>query len=161
MKTRFRQVPFALAALALLTTAWAAPTERQAEVAQKGAMVMPFNVHNSTHVFRKLPDGGIQQVVAKDASDQALVSAIRSHLSMEAERFRQGNYSDPMKIHGMDMPGVQYLSAVKPGRIGIAYRELPDGAEIRYAAKDPTTVDAIHKWFDAQLSDHGSDATDR
>jgi len=161
MNTWFRQIPMILAALILVPAAWAATTERQAEVAQKGAMVMPFNVHNSTHVFRKLPDGGIQQVVAKDASDKALVTAIQGHLSMEADRFKQGNYSDPMKIHGMDMPGVQYLSAVKPGQISIVYRDLPNGAEVRYTGKDQATIEAIHKWFDAQLSDHGSDATDK
>lgn len=137
------------------------PTARQQEVAEKGAMVMPFDVHNSTHVFQKTADGGLQQVVAKDAGDRKLVDAIRTHLTMEAARFSKGDYSDPMKIHGMDMPGVQYLSAVKPGQIGIVYRELPAGAEIRYTGKDQATVDAIHKWFDAQLSDHGSDASDK
>ena len=136
-----------------------ADNERQQSVAQKGAMVMPFNIHNSTHVFQKLRDGGVQQVVAKDVSDMGLISAIRGHLSMEAARFTQGDYSDPMKIHGASMPGVQYLSRVKPGQISIAYRNLPNGAEVRYTGKDPETVTAIHNWFDAQLSDHGSDAT--
>ncbi len=45
---------FALAAVA-------APTARQQDVAKKGAMVMPFDVHNSTHVFQKNTTGGIQQ----------------------------------------------------------------------------------------------------
>lgn len=150
-----------LASTCVLVSAVAAePTSRQQEVARKGAMVMPFDVHNSTHVFQKTADGGVQQVVAKDPKDASLVSAIRTHLSMEAARFSQGDYSDPMKIHGMNMPGVRYLSAVKPGQMTVVYRELPDGAEIRYTAKDPATVTALHRWFDAQLSDHGSDATD-
>lgn len=161
MNTRNRQVPIILAALVLVPAAWAATTDRQTEVAQKGAMVMPFNVHSTTHVFQKLPDGGIQRVLAKDPSDTRLVSAIQTHLSMEADQFRQGNYSDPSKIHGMNMPGLQYLSAVKPGQIDIVYRDLPDGAEVSYSTKDQATVDAIHRWFDAQLSDHGSDATDK
>lgn len=137
------------------------PTPRQAQVAEQGAMVMPFNIHNSTHVFQKTAEGGVQQVVAKDAADKDIIDAIRGHLSMEADRFRKGDYSDPMKIHGMDMPGVQYLSAVKPGQITIVYRDVPNGAEIHYTGKDGATVEAIHKWFDAQLSDHGNDATDR
>jgi hypothetical protein len=139
----------------------AASSARQQEVVEKGAMVMPFNVHNSTHVFLKTPEGGTQQVIAKDAADKDLVAAIRRHLLMEAARFGQGDYSDPMKIHGMDMPGVQYLSQVQPGQIGIVYRDLPAGGEIRYTGKDAATVEAIHKWFDAQLSDHGNDATDK
>ena len=137
----------------------AAPTPRQQEVAQKGAMVMPFNIHNSTHVFQKNTTGGIQQVLAKDPKDKDLIAAIRQHLLMEAERFGKGDYSDPMKIHGMAMPGVQYLSKVKAGQIAITYRELPAGAAIDYAGRDAATVDAIHKWFDAQLDDHGEDAT--
>lgn len=145
-----------------LTTlaALGAPTARQQEVAKKGAMVMPFDIHNSTHVFQKNTTGGIQQVVAKDPKDHDLIAAIRQHLLMEAERFGKGDYSDPMKIHGMAMPGVQYLSRVKPGQLAITYRELPAGGAIDYVGGDAATVDAIHKWFDAQLDDHGEDATD-
>lgn len=148
------------AVLCLLAfAAFAAPTVRQQEVAKKGAMVMSFNVHNSTHVFQKNTMGGIQQVLAKDPNDKDLVAAIRSHLEMEADRFSKGDYSDPMKIHGMAMPGVQYLSKVKPGQIAITYRNVMGGAAVDYVGRDAATVDAIHKWFDAQLSDHGEDAT--
>jgi len=161
MRTRTVFLIAILAASGARISATAAePTARQREVAEKGAMVMPFDVHNSTHVFQKTPDGGLQEVVAKDPKDTFLIGAIRTHLSMEAARFSKGDYSDPMKIHGMDMPGLRYLSAVKPGQMTVSYRELPDGAEIRYTAQDPATVAAIHRWFDAQLSDHGSDATD-
>jgi hypothetical protein len=141
-------------------SAFAAPTPRQQAVAQKGAMVMPFDVHNSTHVFQKNTTGGLQQVLAKDPKDQALIAAIRQHLEMEAERFGRGDYSDPMKIHGMAMPGVQYLRKLKPGQIAITYRNLPAGAAVDYVGHDAATVDAIHKWFDAQIDDHGEDATD-
>lgn len=161
MKTSFRAIMIILAATAMAPATWAADTARQQEVAQKGAMVMPFNGQNSKHVFQKMPDGGVQQVLANDASDKSLVEAIRGHLTMEADRFKKGDYSDPMKIHGMDMPGVQYLSSIKPGQIVITYHDLPNGGEVRYTGKDATTVTAIHNWFDAQLSDHGSDATDK
>lgn len=161
MKAHLRPILVILASVLLSPTTWAASTARQQEVAQKGAMVMPFNGQNSKHVFQKMPDGGLQQVIANDASNKDLVHAIRGHLSMEADRFKKGDYSDPMKIHGMDMPGVQYLSNIKPGQIVITYRDLPSGAEVRYAGKDAATVTAIHNWFDAQLADHGSDATDK
>ncbi len=155
------QIVIAATFLSLFTlTAVGAPTTRQQDVAKKGAMVMPFNVKNSTHVFQKNTYGGIQQVLAKDPNDKDLVAAIRMHLEMEAERFGKGDYSDPMKIHGMSMPGVQYLSKVKPGQIAITYRNVMGGAAIDYVGRDAATVDAIHKWFDAQLDDHGPDATD-
>jgi hypothetical protein len=136
----------------------AAPTARQQEVSQKGAVIMPFNVKATTHVFQKNPTGGVQQVLAKDPGDKRLIGAIRMHLEMEAARFSKGDYSDPAKIHGMHMPGLEYLSGVKPGQMAITYRELPAGAAVDYVGNDAATVEAIHKWFDAQLEDHGEDA---
>jgi hypothetical protein len=156
---RYRTLSLVAIGLVLGAAFAAEPSTRQQEVAQKGATVMPFDVHNSTHVFQKNATGGLQQVLAKDPKDEDLVAAIRMHLEMEAARFGTGDYSDPMKIHGMAMPGVQYLSHVKPGQIAITYREVPAGATVDYVGKDASTVDAIHKWFDAQLADHGSDAT--
>ena len=155
-----RSVLLSLLCYTFAAATWA-DTPRQQEVAQKGAAVMPFNVHSTTHVFLKGAAGGTQQVIAKDGSDQGLVAAVRTHLSYEAARFAHGDYSDPAKMHGVHMPGLEYLSSVKPGQMEIVYRELPGGAEIRYSGKDAATVDAIHKWFDAQLSEHGSDATDK
>lgn len=61
-------------------------------------------------------------------------------------------------IHGDDMPGLAELKAAKPGQLAIIYREVNDGAELTYKTKDPHLVEALHRWFDAQLSDHGADA---
>ncbi|HET7176730.1 MAG TPA: hypothetical protein VFK21_12075 [Gammaproteobacteria bacterium] len=111
-----------------------------------GAPATPFNRHNSTQAFQKNQEGGIQQVVAKDPKDQALVAAIRSYLEAEAQRFGNGDYSGPFK-------GVRYLKAVKPSEISIIYRNVPAGAAIDYVGADSAAVDAIHKWLGAQLSD--------
>jgi hypothetical protein len=111
-----------------------------------GAPVMPFNVHSTTHVFQENQSGGIQQIVAKDSNDKALVAAIRSYLEAEAERFGNGDYSGPFK-------GVRNLKAVKPGQIAITYRNVPAGAAVDYVGRDAAAVNAIHKWFDAQISD--------
>jgi len=111
-----------------------------------GAPAAPFNRHNSTQVFQKNQSGGIQQVVAKDPNDKALVAAIRSYLEAEAERFGKGDYSGPLK-------GVRYLKAVKPGRVSIIYRDVSAGAAIDYVGADAAAVDAIHKWFDVEISD--------
>lgn len=111
-----------------------------------GAPATPFNAHNSTQAFQKNQEGGIQQVVAKDPNDKALVAAIRSYLEAQAQRFGNGDYSGPFK-------GVRYLKAVKPSQISIIYRNVPAGAAIDYVGADPAAVDAIHKWLDAQLSD--------
>lgn len=124
----------------------AEPTARQQAVAQKGAMVMPFNVHNSTHVFQKNQYGGIQQILVKDPNDKGLIAAIRANLEAEAQRFGNGDYSGPFK-------GVRYLKAVKPGQIAITYRNVQAGAAIDYVGVDAAAVDAIHKWLDAEIPD--------
>jgi hypothetical protein len=43
---------------------------RQGEVAARGAKVMPFDLDQTTHVFQKLDDGGLQKVVVKDPSNK-------------------------------------------------------------------------------------------
>ena len=122
-------------------------------LAAVAAPIMPFNVHSTNHVFQKNPSGGIQQVTAKDPNDKDLVAAIRTHLEMEAARFGKGEYADPAKVHGKGMPGLKYLSSIKPGQMAITYRNVPGGAAVDYVGADAATVDAIHKWFDAQPSD--------
>jgi hypothetical protein len=146
------------AALVLFATAILPAQTRQKEVATKGAKVMPFNLEQTTHVFQKLDDGGLQKVVVKDPSNKKQIALIQSHLKEESERFRKGDFSDPAKIHGEDMPGLAQLKA-GAAKIDIRYTSLPDGAQIRYTAKDPMLVTALHQWFSAQLSDHGHHAS--
>ena len=122
-------------------------------VATIAAPIMPFNARSTNHVFQKNQSGGIQQVTAKDPNDKDLVAAIRTHLEMEAARFGKGEYADPAWTHGKAMPGVKYLSAIKPGQMAITYRNVPGGAAVDYVGNDAATVDAIHKWLDAQPSD--------
>jgi hypothetical protein len=40
----------------------------------------------------------------------------------------------------------------------VRYRERPEGANLTYATDEPALVDALHDWFQAQLSDHGDHA---
>ena len=123
--------------LILLGTACAESSQgtRQAEVAEAGRGVMPFDLDASTHIFEKLPDGGLQTVVA-DAADPDQVSLIRAHLTEEAERFARGDFHDPAMIHGDDMAGLHALMTGHD-RLEVAYREVERGAEIRYATDDP------------------------
>jgi len=129
----------------------------QAQVATRGATVMPFALEATTHVFEKLDQGGLQQVIAKDANDLEQIKLIRTHLAEEAQRFQQGDFHDPAQIHDMNMPGLHELM-MGAGQITIQYRELPNGAQITYTTADPTLIAAIHAWFDAQLADHNQHA---
>jgi hypothetical protein len=131
--------------------------DRQAEVADRGAEVMPFDLDTTTHRFTKTGDGGVQLVTADAPDDETQVRLIREHLTEERERFARGDFDDPARIHGMDMPGVAELRAGFRD-ITVAYAEVPSGAELRYTTADGALVDAIHAWFDRQVMDHGDDA---
>jgi hypothetical protein len=72
-------------------------------------------------------------------------------------QFRAGDFGDPATIHGMGMPGLTELAAGAM-KITFSYAALPNGAQITYETKDPRLIDALHRWFAAQLADHGHDA---
>ena len=119
--------------------------------------VMPFDISRVVHIFRMTESGGVQQVVAKDPKATDQITLIQQHLQHEAQRFQKGDYSDPAKLHGADMPGLKELEAGAPG-IKVTYEALPLGAEIRFETSDLHLLTALHRWFGAQLSEHGSDA---
>lgn len=131
--------------------------ERQSEVAERGAEVMPFDLEATTHVFTKTDDGGIQVVTADDPGDQRQIDLIRGHLAEERDAFARGDFDDPARIHGHDMPGVSELTAGHAD-VAVTYAETPGGARLTYTTDDPVLVDAIHAWFDRQVMDHGDDA---
>jgi hypothetical protein len=132
--------------------------QRQAEVAERGKEVMPFSLAATTHIFTKTAQGGVQQVVVKRAGDAEQVTLTRQHLQEIRAQFLQGDYSGPSRIHGQDMPGLAELKAAAPGQIAIAYKDIAGGAELAYTTTHPALVAALHRWFDAQLADHGKDA---
>jgi hypothetical protein len=127
------------------------------EVAERGSHVMPFHLDKTLHVFNKTEHGGIQQVITKNAGDNEQITLIRRHLSDLSERFKQGDFSQQRRIHGDSMPGVSELAGAYRN-VNFAYRELPNGAEIEFTANEPALIDAIHRYFDAQLSDHARHA---
>lgn len=134
-----------------------ASSDRLDEVAERGRHVMPFDLEKTQHVFNKTEHGGLQQVIARDAADSEQIGLIRRHLSEIAERFRQGDFSRQRRIHGDDMPGLTDLAA-DYRRVRFDYRDLPNGAEIEFSAEEPALIDAIHRYFNAQLSDHARHA---
>ncbi|MGD1867183.1 MAG: hypothetical protein ACFB0D_21755 [Phormidesmis sp.] len=130
---------------------------RHAHIAARGAHVMPFNLEETTHIFKPLPQGGLQTVVADNPADTQQISLIQTHLQSEADKFSSGDFSDPAAIHGETMPGLSEL-AEGSQNIQIQYSSLPNGGEIRYRTQDPALITALHDWFAAQRSDHGHHA---
>lgn len=130
---------------------------RQETVAKRGADMMPFDLNATTHVFTKTRDGGIQGVLAKNPDDVGQISLIRDHLQEIRAQFAKGDFSGPAHIHGAGMPGLAELKEA-PSQVSVQYRATSAGAELVYSTENPRLVSAIHRWFDAQLSDHGHDA---
>lgn len=111
--------------------------------APKAVPTTPFNAQNSNQVFQKNTSGGIHQILANDPKDKALVVAIRSYVEAEAARFGTGDYGSG--------PGAGYLNVIKPGHLHVVYRQLLTGAAVDFIGDDGTTIDAIHKWLDAEI----------
>lgn len=135
-----------------------ASEQRLDEVVERGSHVMPFDLEQTTHVFSKTDTGGIQQVIVKDPANTEQINLIRQHLTKISTEFQQGDFSNPVKIHGDSMAGLAELRKAKSGEISVVYKELPNGAEIDYSSDLPVLINAIHQFFDAQLSDHARHA---
>ncbi len=134
----------------------AGPTDRQAEVAERGSRIMPFDLDATTHRFDPDPDGLTQTVVADDLTDADQVTLVREHLRHEAELFATGDFDDPAHIHG-DMPGLADLRAGYSS-IRVTYGGVPAGGRITYRTTDSDLVRALHDWGIAQTTDHGDPA---
>jgi hypothetical protein len=143
----------------LYLAGWLVPPQvnRQETVHNMGSSVMPFDLSQTTHIFEMTENGGIQQVIAKDPNDSTQIALIQQHIQHEVMLFNAGNFSDPTSLHGDEMPGIKELT-VGAKHLDIEYAALPNGAQITLITQDLSLITAIHRWFGAQLSDHGSDA---
>src|SRR3989338_2351658 len=84
--------------------------QRQQMIHERGSLVMPFDLSQTTHYFNFTDDGGFMQVNAKDPNNQNQIELIRSHLKQEQENFKNADFSDHKTLHGEKMPGLAVLS---------------------------------------------------
>lgn len=133
-------------------------SQRQEMIHEQGMQVMPFNLDDTEHIFKKNETGGTQSVVVRDTNDTEDLALIRMHIQMEVQNFSQGNFSDPTGLHGESMAGLSVLKA-NSSKMKVTYSEIESGAKIDFETTDTETINAIHDWFDAQVSDHGKDAS--
>jgi len=146
-----------VAVLCALGAAAASAQTKQEQVHGMSHTVMPFDMAKTRHYFAMRDDGGVQRVVVLDKADAQQIALIRMHLRHEAEAFQRGDFSDPTHLHGAGMAGLADVQAAAKD-MRVSYAELPDGAQIAYSSQDRHVVTAIHRWFGAQLSEHGADA---
>jgi hypothetical protein len=155
-----RSIRLAAGAIALLTIVacvGARAQTQQEHVHTMAHAVMPFDIAKTQHVFTMTASGGVERVVVRNPADKDQLPLIRQHLQKEAAQFQRGDYSDPARLHGARMAGIDELTR-GARRIRVSYAELPDGAQIVFATSDVHLITAIHRWFGAQLSEHGTDA---
>lgn len=132
------------------------PAAHRADVERKSERVMPFSMNRTRHIFTPSASGGTQAVIVIDRDPQQ-VALVRSHLRKESAAFARGDFSDPQAIHGAAMPGLATLQAGK-GKLHVRYADIPNGAKLVFVGSDPRTIDALHRWFAAQVSDHAGHA---
>ena len=156
---RTRVAVVAVAAAGLIVAAivgvlaWSDSSGDGTAMRKAAAQVMPFDLSRTEHSFTKTASGGVQVVEVKNPADTENIDLIRAHLQDEAVSFRKGNFSDPAKIHGMDMPGLRELEA-GASRVQVVYEPTATGGRIVYSSDDPVLVTALHQWFDRQTMDH-------
>jgi len=148
--------PLAALAIAAAVFAPASAQTRQQVIRERSTHIMPFSMDATMHQFRPTKTGGLMVVTVHDG-DARQVALVRAHLQKEAAAFALGNYADPAYIHGKNMPGLAALSAGAK-RIAVRYAPLAEGATITFQTADPRLISALHRWFAAQVSDHGHDA---
>ena len=95
-----------------------------------------------------------------DPGDVEQVRSVRGHLRAVAQ-FEHGDCSAPERIDGKSMPKLKALRNPPPGAVAVRYADVPGGGLLIYSSRDHKLISALHRWFDAQLSDHGADARAR
>jgi hypothetical protein len=140
----------------LRSPATADDVAQRAGVETMSGVVMPFSMDATRHVFRPTLRGGTQAVVVIDG-DPHQAALVRMHLRMLTAMFAAGDFADPAAVHGSNMPGLKTLAASR-GRLAVRYSDVPNGARISFHSADATVVAALHRWFAAQVRDHGAHA---
>jgi len=127
------------------------------EVQQRTQQVVPYSLDQTLLTFTKTVHGGVQHVVVKSADNTEQIKLIQANLLKMASDFRKGDFSVTERIHGADMPGLARLKMAETDDIKYEYKALPNGAQIHYSTEYPQYVQALHEWFDAQMSEHGNE----
>ena len=143
--------------LCIALTASSRAQTKQEQVHGMSHTVMPFEMSKTRHIFAMTDTGGVQRVIVRDMADKDQIDRIREHLAHEAQAFARGDFADPAHLHGAAMPGLADMQAAAD-KVHVTFAPLPDGAQISFESDDRHAVTSIHRWFGAQLSEHGADA---
>jgi hypothetical protein len=119
----------------------------------RGDEAMGFDHDKTTHHFLLAKGGGSIEIRANDPNDAKSRGQIRVHLRHIAKMFAAGDFSAPMFIHDVVVPGVETMKRLK-AEIRYTYGPIERGGRIRIATKNREAVAAIHEFLRLQIKDH-------
>jgi hypothetical protein len=120
---------------------------------QRGDQGMGFAQDKTTHHFLLSNDGGVIQVTANSADDQASIDQIRMHLKHIARAFQAGDFNIPMFVHDQTPPGVPAMQNLK-GAITYKYEDTDKGGRVVIWSKNADAVSAVQEFLRFQIKEH-------
>jgi hypothetical protein len=127
--------------------------QKEEELKTRGGQAMGFDQDATTHHFKLAPSGGSIEVTVKDAKDEAVIAAVRTHLRSIAADFALGAFDKPFQTHGEVPPGVPEMQKSRQ-RIAFRYEDVPQGGAVRIDTRDARALDAVHAFLRYQIAEH-------
>lgn len=141
-------------AVALVLSQTGAAQDPHAGMHARGAAVMGFDQHKTTHHFYLFEDGGAIDIGVKDRADTVNRDAIRQHLPHLAQLFGSGNFDAPMFIHAeKKVPGTAVMTSLKD-KLAYRYSETPGGGRVEITTSDKAALAAVHEFLKYQIAEH-------
>jgi hypothetical protein len=114
---------------------------------------MGFDQQRTTHHFRIEPTGGVIEVTAKDAADQASIDEIRMHLQHIAVAFGNGDFALPMLVHDTTPPGINTMKA-RRAMMTFTFEQLATGGRVVIRTSVEQARQALHEFLRFQIREH-------
>jgi hypothetical protein len=147
---------FAMASVAVL---FVAPSLTHGQTPPTSAAVaaskeeVGFNQEKSTHHFKLLPDGGVIEITANDASDVATRNGIQQQAVKIARMLTEGDFAIPMLVHQQQPPGIDTMRRLK-SELSYTPENLPNGGAVRITAASSAALAAVHDFLRFQIQEH-------
>jgi hypothetical protein len=119
----------------------------------RAGQAMGFDQQRTTHHFRIEPTGGVIEVTAKDAADQASIDEIRMHLQHIAVAFGKGDFALPMLVHDTKPPGIDTMKA-RRAMMTFTFEQLQTGGRVVIRTSDEHARQALHEFLRFQIREH-------
>ena len=132
-----------------------AEAQHDQEMNHRGDEGMGFPQNKTTHHFLLSKDGGIIQVTANSAADNASITQIRMHLKHISQAFQSGDFNIPMFVHDQTPPGVPVMQKLKQA-MSYKYENVESGGQVVISTSDPEALKAVHEFLRFQINEHNT-----